>query len=355
MLALIGATAPAGGAAGSGAGDGLDPSTALTGVAIAAGTNEAWAVGEHNLVLHRVAGQWRAVLGAKGSRVDLRDVVAPSKDAVWAVGLRRETVGNCGQCPHPVLTRLTSSGENRIHFDGFHLGSLTALTANSARDVWAVGDDIHHRPVVLHRDPSGWARVDISALAPKGYVYDIASSGPSDVWLVAYWPPNGSTILLHWDGTSWQRIPTPAYGEQGARVLIGSVETAGADRAWVAGYAQTPEQPPAVIYSWDGSSWSQMSLPGTATNLTVGDLATDGTRVLAVGSEGTAPFAWELVGSSWITGDVAHGQELTWLNRVAVDGTDAVAVGARRVVDHAYRLHGIIRTQQLSRWPSTRW
>ena len=92
---------------------------------------------------------------------------------------------------------------------------VTALSATSA---WAVGDTVHR---------------------PQGML----------------------TVIEHWNGKSWARVPSPGLG------LLASVTATSARDAWAVGLtggAATAGGGSGVIEHWNGSSWTCISATGTA-------------------------------------------------------------------------------------------
>lgn len=47
---------------------------------------------------------------------------------------------------------------------------------------------------------------------PSAEMTSVSALSPSDVWAAGLYPLKGgaSTLLVHWNGRSWQQVPTPA-------------------------------------------------------------------------------------------------------------------------------------------------
>ena len=77
----------------------------------------------------------------------------------------------------------------------------------------------------------------------------VAATSARNAWAVG---SGRRTVILHWNGTAWEKVrspnPTPDYGEN----LTGVAATS-ARNAWVVGYAGGGGQ--ALIAHWNGVSW----------------------------------------------------------------------------------------------------
>ena len=69
----------------------------------------------------------------------------------------------------------------------------------------------------------------------------------------------GETLAVHWDGSTWNVVPSPNPGAlynyfQGVAIVA-------ADDAWAVGYYGHGDTPVTLIAHWDGSNWSTVSSP----------------------------------------------------------------------------------------------
>ncbi|MEU4241319.1 hypothetical protein [Actinoplanes sp. NPDC026619] len=201
-------------------------------------------------------------------------------------------------------------------------GELTAVTARSATDVWAVGaghlgDDESHA-VVHHWNGTVWqtapevasevlVRLTGVATLPSGEAIAVGSEtsglrttpliqeyaagggvarvlpGPipaeggawqgidlrsaTDGWAVGV---SGSlvegeparTLIAHWDGTGWQQVPSPSPGTLSSRLT--AVTAVADDDAWAVGEVRNTGDAVvarSLLLHWDGSMWSQVDSP----------------------------------------------------------------------------------------------
>ncbi len=123
---------------------------------------------------------------------------------VWAVGWSTEGFGRDGLA---------------AHFDGTAWdtttaladGELTDVLALADADVWAVGSSgdpavTEERATAVHWDGSTWTEVTIQAGGGRSGLQAISGS-PNDLWAAGYHHQGG--LLMHYDGTSWERLELP--------------------------------------------------------------------------------------------------------------------------------------------------
>jgi hypothetical protein len=120
-------------------------------------------------------------------------------------------------------------GDNRaMHFTGkrWHkillpvLGQVTAATAVSASDIWAIGgrfNALHlsrSKAFFTHYDGHAWRTVPLPHIKlPKhGYLYPyaVAAASARNIWAAAtIYPAVTHSFLLHFTGKKWRAIPLP--------------------------------------------------------------------------------------------------------------------------------------------------
>ena len=97
---------------------------------------------------------------------------------------------------------------------------LTSVSANSATDIWAVGDltapGIEVRTLALHFNGSTWSVVPTPNVVHGGnltqnVLTSVVAAGPNDVTAVGYTLANFTelTMVQHWDGVSWKVVASP--------------------------------------------------------------------------------------------------------------------------------------------------
>jgi hypothetical protein len=198
-----------------------------------------------------------------------------------------------------------------------------------------VGEQNGLVPVLEHWDGSNWT-VELQE-EYGGYLADVAAISPTDAWVVGgINVGRQQTLVQHWDGVSWERVPAPSPGGDPE---LSAVDAVAANDVWAAGQYPAPGggiQP--LFLHWDGQRWRRVP-PGPGTEQSGGvifDLVVlSATDVWAVGYKGTPVFAefeplaehWD--GASWQVVDVpnppAGANLLQGITGIATD--DVWAVG----------------------------
>lgn len=180
---------------------------------------------------------------------------------------------------------------------------LNAVGVVSPSDAWAVGEST----TVLHWNGTTWARRTIQGVTGADLsAVDAVSS--SDVWAAGFLPgPAGSftesTLIVHWNGTTWQQVPSPGPKRKNVFPALVSISMDSATDGWAVGGAyhnQTNKQTNLALH-WNGTKWQQV-----ATNPAfqfLGVVSFSPTDALATGVDDTsgtqvpATFHWN--GSAW--------------------------------------------------------
>jgi hypothetical protein len=167
-----------------------------------------------------------------------------------------------------------------------------------------------------HWDGSSWQQVAIPT--PPGasgvHISGTAAVSSTDIWAVGSWADFGAgdglvPLIEHWDGSAWSIVPSPVLphpvANQGAQ-LYGVTAVSGTD-VWAVGYIGTGTHHNLILH-WDGTSWSRVPTPhmGSLTSLS-GVTAISATKIWAVGTTHiklgkhliTVPFALRWNGKIW--------------------------------------------------------
>jgi hypothetical protein len=149
---------------------------------------------------------------------------------------------------------------------------LYGVAALSSTDAWAAGTsaDLNALPqtLIVHWDGSSWQQVTTpDPVAGSNYLWAISASSPSDVWADGYAMDSsgGSTTLIeHWDGSGWTVTASPSPGTT-ANNLFGIAAGSSSD-AWAVGMQSSSSVPfeptyQVLIEHWDGTHWSSLPAP----------------------------------------------------------------------------------------------
>jgi hypothetical protein len=277
----------------------------LSGVAAISDT-DVWAVGDFNstddnVINHTLAEHWNGTawsivpspnVGTMGS--SLSAVSAASSKDVWAVGT--------------VQTDDSANGNRTLieHWNGSawsvvpspnpssRSDNLTGVAAISATNAWAVGwyendEQSALLPIISHWDGTSWSLAP-SIPAISMITTAITTRSATDIWVVGHDPGETSSIALHFNGQQWSN--TSATGFSSSQVIIRGVAAPASNNAWMVG-SFTPAVVGAYLQPlalhWNGTTWSMVTVPNPSpyTNQLFAVASISTTDVWAVGQENT--------------------------------------------------------------------
>jgi hypothetical protein len=198
----------------------------------AAAPDDVWAVGEYwednyyqlGTILHWDGSSWSIVPNNCGTPLQGIEVV--SADDIWAVG-------DATTCHYDGVAWMVVPSPQPQGFYEIAI-PLLDISAVSSDDIWAVGAVISDfgeylvwNALAEHWNGSQWTRVDLGGVQALWGVEAIASN---DVWAVG--TSGFGPIILHYDGQSWDIVPTPAEFDGGQ--LNGVISTP-SGKLWAAG------------------------------------------------------------------------------------------------------------------------
>jgi hypothetical protein len=187
-------------------------------------------------------------------------VAASSPWDVWAVGL--SSTGSLIQ--HWNGTAWSTSLDAS--------GYLWGVSARYWNDAWAVGGSNWGSPVatvIYHWNGSSWAQVPSPSPGEGAFLEGVVATSRTNAWAVGQISPGGAGVpssyttplIEHWNGKTWQvqRVVVPAAGGQ-----FTSVAATSAHNAWAVGYtggASTGNGQQTLIEHWNGRSWRRVPSP----------------------------------------------------------------------------------------------
>lgn len=185
----------------------------------------------------------------------------------------------------------------------------------------------------------GWTVVAAPPTGQNATLTGVATVSDSDAWAVGYHSGAAFTnvgakaLIDNWNGTAWSQVTVPAT--PGNTALLLGVSASGAADAWAVGRTQVNKSDfEPVALHWDGNAWSVS--PGFSTAISVISGAS------AVGVADISPSDAYAIGNSAATavGSLAHWNGTAWspvtlplpanansnttLNAISADGPDDV-------------------------------
>jgi len=165
--------------------------------------------------------------------------------------------------------------------------AVLSVWGSGENDVYAVGGPLGNGQETLAVRFDGEAWRELHPGGTETYWW-VSGSGPDDVWMVGE-----VGRITHWDGTTFKEHVS------GTTATLWGVWAASKTDAWAVG--GTPEggtsEPNDVVLHWDGSTWSNVTLPGTKLGRTHYKVwGTSSDNLYVVGEFGTT---WHKLGDTW--------------------------------------------------------
>ena len=124
--------------------------------------------------------------------------------------------------------------------------AVLAIGGTASDDVWAVGADRGHGPLVLHYDGAAWSRIDTGTRGDLWWIAPVAG-GPIYV-------AGKDATILRYDGTTFTRMATPGL----AASTIYGLWAATADDVWAVGSVAGRA---GFVWHYDGTAWRDVPVP----------------------------------------------------------------------------------------------
>jgi hypothetical protein len=271
----------------------------------AVASNDVWIIGGHGISysLRWDGVEWKVVPTQNPGFINyLQDIAVVSANDIWAVGSLDE--GGASRI-HTLIEHWDGTSWTRIPSPNVLMPSgsaypsrLNNLEVISANDIWAVGEYIignQFLTLIEHWDGTSWNIIPSpNGPAGDGRLWGVTAVSANDVWAVGeYASPAGSntygkSLILHWDGTSWSVVPSPQPSAWGASPLYNAVALSANDVWAVGSWANASQGMSTFVLHWDGFSWSQVSSPdmpgsGTGWNFLEDVAALNAHEIWAVG------------------------------------------------------------------------
>jgi hypothetical protein len=320
----------------------------LLGVSAQSAT-DAWAVGESfpETVLHWNGTSWAKVpVPRPGTAAnDLNAVSAVSASDAWAVGVSYDTHVGKTLTVHWNGSRWTLVPSPSYGGTSMYGSVLYGVAATSAADAWAVGyyskpgPAAEFQTLILHWDGTRWTRVP-SPEPPNSFLSGVTAVSASDAWAVGSYTTTSSAIgdlLLHWDGTRWTRVTVRLPQVTDKDDALSAVSADSPADAWAIGqYTTRQGKEETLALHWNGTRWTRVAVPTPLGESLLGVTALSPTRAWAVGqyyfpAKKAAPIGilhWN--GTTWAQVPTPHpgGVGNILFGVAATSAADAWAVGS---------------------------
>ena len=289
---------------------------------------------------------WRLVASPNPDQFNntLSAVAAISPSDVWAVG----QTGTSTLAEHWNGSAWTVVPTPNPATTGAAQNALLAVAAVSSSDVWAVGYSIaaSYATLAMHWDGSRWSVVPTPNPPTRDFIDGpiltaVTAISGTDVWAVGgqltgqYESP---AIIEHWNGSAWSSVPAGALDDVACTCSLSWVAGRAGNDLWAGGIP---------LLRWDGTAWSQAT--ANAGQSETAASASSTSNVWAVGSFRVCggesgcfqgPTAARFDGTSWSGSAPANPSGTESLDGVAAfAANDVWAVGfsgavARTLAEH---------------------
>jgi len=132
------------------------------------------------------------------------------------------------------------------------------VAATSATNAWAVGFGGNGKTLIVHWNGTAWTRVPSPSPGTFATLSGVAATSATNAWAVGS-AFRGKTLILHWNGTVWSQVPNLSL--KGAFQAVAAIS---ARDAWAVGYtgspggAGIPGNNSPLIMHWNGVAWKQV-------------------------------------------------------------------------------------------------
>jgi hypothetical protein len=277
---------------------------------------------------------------------ELDGVAATSPSNAWAVGF--ESNGTAGQTLVEHWNGTAWKAQKSPDPGGSSQDNeLFGVAATSSKNAWAVGEyhkGAAYQTLIEHWNGKAWKvqpTPDPGGSHKNNGFNAVTATSPTNAWAVGDYS-NGTarqTLIAHWNGSSWKRVPSPSPGGSSRDDYLFGVAAASATNVWAAGDYFKGTADRTLVEHWNGSGWKLQRTPNVGGSATYNDLsgvvAASPTDAWAVGGYYTGTGYKTLVvhwnGTAWSlqpSPNPGHASLSDYLDGVAAtSSTNAWAVG----------------------------
>ncbi len=168
---------------------------------------------------------------------------------------------------------------------------MYGISANATNDVWAVGTVAEYSTAIEHYDGSTWSVMSSpNAGAGWNVLFGVAALSPTNVWAVGWYTAQANstrpekTLIEHWDGTSWTIVSSPNIGPntQYQSNQLWGITAISANDIWAFGSyfaASGSGEQSTLVEHWNGTSWSIVASPNPVNGSYQNDILFGGTVI----------------------------------------------------------------------------
>lgn len=210
-----------------------------------------------------------------GSAGELQDLDFSAANEGWAVGFDYENDPNRvaafshGPQERPWVVRFDQDSFEFIT-PPHELGTvLTSVDVIASDDIYAAGYRFLRRrraeTVVYHWDGAVWSRMQTPSPGDRAYLRGLVVLAPTDVWAVgSFSRPDedaSHSLVLHFDGTAWERVPSPSPGRFSE---LNGIDALTPRQVWVVGGRGWTGASRPLMFRWNGTEWRNIRVPEVA-------------------------------------------------------------------------------------------
>ncbi|HUJ07327.1 MAG TPA: hypothetical protein VLX31_14555 [Streptosporangiaceae bacterium] len=197
------------------------------------------------------------------------------------------------------------------------------MAATSPASAWAVGVTVSGGALMVHWNGAAWRQVAIPS-PPRSGLSGVAAASARSTWAVGSYCasrcgtdlPVSDTLIFHWNGTAWARVPGRSPGQ------LTAVAAVSARSAWAVGFDGLK----ALILRWNGPGWARVPSPGAGCSHGCeldGVSAASPAEAWAVGLASPAARAGKTL--------IEHWNGVAWQDVPSPDGLGGYAAGLSAV------------------------
>jgi hypothetical protein len=257
----------------------------LMGVTTGLAAGETWAVGDYqkgsalDTLVERWSGSsWQQVASpnpgtSSTATNNLQAVAATSASNAWAVGSyynapRKQTLTLIEHWNGSTWTTQASPNPGTVGLD-----FLYGVAATSTRNAWAVGQYYNghaYQTLIEHWNGRSWTQVpspNPAGASLGNSLSAVTATSASNAWAVGAYlnsKQGGVTLVLHWNGSTWTQQTSPDVGPSFPGDFLFHVAAVTSSQAWAVG--QDCANSSCSVYGtlveeWNGTSWVHVKSP----------------------------------------------------------------------------------------------